>query len=121
MSRMDSLTGDAHGPGRQSGPRNSRATGSAFSADAQLFALPTPRPLRRPHPPITQRGTRSSALAASCATIMNGVPPPRLWQEARNGDGRVYYYNVQTKATQWTKPEELMTPAEVSFIMLNVT
>ena len=39
--------------------------------------------------------------------------PPGLWQEARNSDGRVYYYNTITKATQWTKPEELMTPAEV--------
>ena len=38
---------------------------------------------------------------------------PTLWQEARNADGRVYYYNAQTKATQWTKPLELMTPAEV--------
>lgn len=49
---------------------------------------------------------------------MNGVnghvAPPVLWQEARNADGRVYYYNAITKATQWTKPEELMTPAEVS-------
>ncbi|KAK2783542.1 hypothetical protein FQN53_009165 [Emmonsiellopsis sp. PD_33] len=44
---------------------------------------------------------------------INGMPvPPALWQEARNADGRVYYYNVQTKATQWTKPLELMTPAE---------
>lgn len=41
-------------------------------------------------------------------------PAPSLWQEARNADGRVYYYNVQTKATQWAKPEELMTPIEVS-------
>ncbi|EAW07806.1 snoRNA-splicing protein PRP40 [Aspergillus clavatus NRRL 1] len=37
---------------------------------------------------------------------------PPLWQEARNADGRVYYYNVQTKATQWNKPVELMTPVE---------
>ena len=52
---------------------------------------------------------------------MNGVNgivgPPGLWQEARNTDGRVYYYNTQTKATQWTKPIELMSPAEVSFII----
>lgn len=39
---------------------------------------------------------------------------PALWQEARNAEGRVYYYNTQTKATQWTKPEELMTGVEVS-------
>ena len=46
---------------------------------------------------------------------VNGIPgPPGLWNEARNADGRVYYYNTQTKATQWTKPLELMTPAEVS-------
>ena len=45
---------------------------------------------------------------------MNGhVPMSALWQEARNPEGRVYYYNTITKATQWTKPEELMTPAEV--------
>ncbi|KAJ6131231.1 hypothetical protein N7523_001691 [Penicillium sp. IBT 18751x] len=37
---------------------------------------------------------------------------PALWQEARNADGRVYYYNTQTKATQWTKPVELMTGVE---------
>lgn len=44
---------------------------------------------------------------------MNGTGP--LWSEARAPDGRVYYYNTQTKQTQWTKPEELMTPAEVGF------
>ncbi|KAL4782972.1 hypothetical protein BJX76DRAFT_358403 [Aspergillus varians] len=38
--------------------------------------------------------------------------PASLWQEARNAEGRAYYYNVQTKATQWVKPVELMTPVE---------
>lgn len=36
-----------------------------------------------------------------------------IWQEARNAEGRAYYYNVQTKATQWQKPAELMTTVEV--------
>jgi pre-mRNA-processing factor 40 len=53
---------------------------------------------------------------------MNGINgaagSPGLWQEARNADGRVYYYNTQTKATQWTKPMELMTPAEVSISLV---
>lgn len=40
-------------------------------------------------------------------------PGAALWQQAQNAEGRVYYYNVQTKATQWTKPQELMTPVEV--------
>jgi pre-mRNA-processing factor 40 len=50
---------------------------------------------------------------------MNGInghsAPPILWQEARNPEGRIYYYNTITKATQWTKPEDLMTVAEVRF------
>lgn len=55
-------------------------------------------------------------LSAASMNGVNGiVGPPGLWQEARNTDGRVYYYNTQTKATQWTKPIELMSPAEVSF------
>ncbi|GAB0134827.1 hypothetical protein EsDP_00003182 [Epichloe bromicola] len=34
------------------------------------------------------------------------------WQEHHTPDGRAYYYNSATKATQWTKPEELMSGAE---------
>lgn len=52
---------------------------------------------------------------------MNGIagagafPPSAaaLWHEYRTPDGRVYYSNSVTKATQWTKPEEMMSPAEV--------
>lgn len=36
-----------------------------------------------------------------------------LWQEAKSPDGRTYYYNTVTKATQWTKPEDLLSPQEV--------
>jgi len=48
---------------------------------------------------------------------MNGAgspySQPPAWQEHRTPDGRAYYYNAATKVTQWTKPEEMMTPAEV--------
>lgn len=44
---------------------------------------------------------------------MNGISPSGpLWQEARAPDGRVYYYNTQTKETSWQKPPELLTPME---------
>ena len=44
---------------------------------------------------------------------MNGHPGPgTLWQEARAPDGRVYYFNTQTKETSWQKPQDLMTPVE---------
>lgn len=44
---------------------------------------------------------------------MNGLPPtPGLWQETRAADGRAYYYNTVTKETTWSKPAELLTPAE---------
>jgi pre-mRNA-processing factor 40 len=43
---------------------------------------------------------------------MNGAGS--VWQQATHEDGRVYYYNVHTKATQWTKPEEIMTDFDVS-------
>lgn len=39
--------------------------------------------------------------------------PPTTWQEHHTPDGRAYYYNTVTKATQWTKPEEMMSGAEV--------
>jgi hypothetical protein len=46
---------------------------------------------------------------------LNFAPPggATAWTEHRTPDNRVYYYNALTKVTQWTKPEEMMTPAEV--------
>ena len=59
-------------------------------------------------------------LSTSRQIIMNGMnghpAAPPLWQEARNPEGRIYYYNTITKATQWTKPEDLMTSAEVGIL-----
>jgi pre-mRNA-processing factor 40 len=46
---------------------------------------------------------------------MNGhfPAPGAVWMEHRTPDGRSYYYNNLTKVTQWTKPEEMMSLAEV--------
>ncbi|KAK9330254.1 hypothetical protein V1520DRAFT_341037 [Lipomyces starkeyi] len=35
-----------------------------------------------------------------------------LWQEHTAADGRVYYYNTQTRDSSWTKPDALLTPRE---------
>jgi hypothetical protein len=37
------------------------------------------------------------------------------WTEHKAPDGRTYYYNSVTKQSLWEKPDELKTPAEVSF------
>ncbi|KJZ80590.1 hypothetical protein HIM_00440 [Hirsutella minnesotensis 3608] len=42
----------------------------------------------------------------------HGGPPASAWQEHHTPDGRAYYYNAATKVTQWTKPEDMMSPAE---------
>ncbi|RCI15649.1 hypothetical protein L249_3586 [Ophiocordyceps polyrhachis-furcata BCC 54312] len=42
-----------------------------------------------------------------------GGPQPPAWKEHFTPNGRAYYYNSVTKATQWSKPEDLMSHAEV--------
>lgn len=42
----------------------------------------------------------------------NGHYGQQPWQEHKTADGRPYYYNNITKVTQWTKPEDMMSPAE---------
>lgn len=68
-------------------------------------------------PPVLQDRSIATHFAMNTTNGINGhAVAPALWSEARNAEGRVYYYNTITKATQWTKPEDLMTPAEVGFL-----
>jgi hypothetical protein len=66
------------------------------------------------------RDTKARSAGARLAFAMNGHGGPfgqhPAWQEHRTADGRSYYYNSITKLTQWTKPEDLMSPAEVSLV-----
>ncbi|KAL5420856.1 hypothetical protein PMIN04_006103 [Paraphaeosphaeria minitans] len=42
-----------------------------------------------------------------------GMPlPPPAWKSVTTPEGKTYYFNALTNVTQWTKPEELMTPEE---------
>ena len=37
-----------------------------------------------------------------------------VWTEHKAADGRVYYYNMETKQSTWEKPDELKSKTEVS-------
>ena len=65
------------------------------------------------HVLLKQSCTPQNTLPPSLSPdIMNGTMD-HSWTQAKTAEGKVYYYNTQTKATQWTKPVELMTPVEV--------
>lgn len=36
-----------------------------------------------------------------------------MWTEHKSLDGKVYFYNTETKQSTWEKPDELKSPAEV--------
>lgn len=36
-----------------------------------------------------------------------------LWKEAKDGNGRIYYYNSKTGESKWNKPRELLSEEEV--------
>lgn len=58
---------------------------------------------------------KNSSVTPKRLVIMNGIPSPvGVWQEVKAEDGRIYFYNTATRATQWTKPDAFMTPQDVS-------
>jgi hypothetical protein len=52
-------------------------------------------------------------VAASTAAVANGgddAPAEKkkpLWKEYKTKEGKVYYFNTETKKTQWTRPPEM--------------
>ena len=59
-----------------------------------------------------QNGEQSPA-AGSAVPAAVATSAAAGWVEYRGADGRVYYHNAAIGKTQWTKPEEMMTPVEV--------
>lgn len=61
------------------------------------------------------QGATASPVAAGAAPAAAAASNANTgWVEYSAPDGRVYYHNAGTGKTQWTKPEEMMTPVEVS-------
>ncbi len=107
---MSEIRRSSTGPGNQI---SKLGPSGFFTAGRQRDLLPARIHAASEHSTLIKTSSRQSNSRATVA-VMNGITPASgQWQEARHTDGRVYYYNTQTKATQWTKPEELMTPAEV--------
>lgn len=59
----------------------------------------------------TLRGTASTAGASTAAAAGGGAPQlvrgealPSGWHAARSGDGRVFFFNVETRVTSWQHP-----------------
>jgi pre-mRNA-processing factor 40 len=45
-----------------------------------------------------------------------------LWTEHKAPDGRIYFYNAETKQSSWEKPDDLKSPGEVKiFIQKNLS
>ena len=45
---------------------------------------------------------------------VNDMNGSAVWAVTRTPEGREYYYNQETKKTQWVKPDELLTPAQLA-------
>nr|XP_028577246.1 pre-mRNA-processing factor 40 homolog B isoform X4 [Podarcis muralis] len=66
-----------------------------------------------PGGPVAVSGGAGPATDPSSATATQGAPAKPSWTEHRAPDGRVYYYNSETKQSSWEKPDELKSKAEL--------
>lgn len=68
--------------------------------------------------PAAPPGVEAAAAASGSVVATNGSPPEdgvkkkSLWTEHKSLDGKVYYYNTDTKQSTWEKPDDLKSPAE---------
>ena len=61
------------------------------------------------------KGNKGSAPVARPVAAAAGVAAAKQWKAARDPHtGRVYYYDVATLESQWTKPPELSTEEEMA-------
>ncbi|CAI4228888.1 unnamed protein product [Auanema sp. JU1783] len=87
---------------------------SAVAVNMQRAALMNvTMPISRPQQvPMLIPQTLNTSEEASTESPQPQQSQNSVWQESIATDGRVYYYNKQTKESTWTKPDELKTAQE---------
>ncbi|XP_060108588.1 pre-mRNA-processing factor 40 homolog B [Heteronotia binoei] len=66
-----------------------------------------------PTGPVSVSGGAAPVADPSSATVTQAAPVKPAWSEHRAPDGRIYYYNSETKQSSWEKPDELKSKAEL--------
>ncbi|XP_066471827.1 pre-mRNA-processing factor 40 homolog B isoform X1 [Tiliqua scincoides] len=61
--------------------------------------------------PLT--GAMQQNVIVSGSPVLDAVRKKPAWSEHRAPDGRIYYYNSETKQSSWEKPDELKSKAEL--------
>lgn len=57
-------------------------------------------------------GTTASTTASEPSSVDQPKKQKSVWTEHKSVDGKIYYYNTETKQSTWEKPDELKSPAE---------
>ncbi|XP_029450374.1 pre-mRNA-processing factor 40 homolog B-like isoform X2 [Rhinatrema bivittatum] len=101
------LSGMMMMPGVPSGPVS--ATGSISGTEPISSALTQPSPtISNPAMPTIHQN-----VAGSSSPVKDPPKKKALWSEHKAPDGRIYFYNSDTKQSTWEKPDELKSKAEL--------
>ncbi|KAK6542534.1 histone methyltransferase set2 [Orbilia ellipsospora] len=103
-----------------------RSRSRSRTPEKELVNVPTgPRNSKPPYIPKT----KSFPKDAPKGPRVPNIPLPPDWKTAKNADGKTYYYNIQTHATQWEHPgatppppkRPIVTqPAEITRILKDI-
>ena len=76
----------------------------SFRADPDEVTAGPSSILSSAHPSIAEVAELEQADGSMDDLPVSHASLPAGWSEAKDAQGRVYYYNTRTRATQWQKP-----------------